>query len=235
MPAFNAETTIFESISSILDQSYEDFELLVVDDCSSDNTKAIIESFTDPRIKLFKLPVNKGVAEARNTAIKHAQGKYITFLDADDTWLMDKLRTQYSYLENGYDLVYSAYTMTWPDKKTRTLVPPRRATYKKLLGGNFIGNLTGAYNSEKLGKFYQKAVGHEDYLMWLEIASTAESSMGIPIPLAQYRVGASSLSANKMKTMRWTWDIYRKHLALGVVRSSFCFIRYIFNASLKRL
>lgn len=237
MPAYNVEKTVIESIESVLHQTFQDFELLVVNDSSNDNTKNIIEEYSreDPRIKLFNLDKNGGVAHARNIAIKQAKGKYLAFLDADDLWLHNKLEVQHSHLENGYDLIYSAYTMFRENGREKTIIPPEAASFEKLLKGNFIGNLTGAYNCKKLGKFYQLNIGHEDYLMWLEIAKKSERSLGISFPLARYRVGSTSVSSNKIKSIRWMWSIYRRHLAFGPIKSGYYFLQYIYNASVKRI
>lgn len=237
MPAYNAASTIRDSIDSVLAQVYTDYELIAVNDCSKDNTLQILQDYAeqDSRIRVINLENNSGVAEARNAAIEMALGRYIAFLDSDDLWEPRKLTAQLEALRSGVDVVYAMYTRFYPDGKQSQVNVPEVGDYKKLLTGNFIGNLTGAYNQEKLGKVFQKKVHHEDYLMWLEILKKTDYAIGVQENLAYYRVGENSLSANKIKSAKWTWDIYRKHCGLGFLNSSLCFLSYFINSIKKRI
>ena len=238
MPAYNAASTIKDSVSSVLNQSYGNFELLIVDDCSSDSTQKILRELSDQdeRIKVMRLDFNKGVAEARNLAIRYAKGKYIAFLDSDDVWLPEKLNKQLSLM-----LEMNCFVSTSAYYRFRVLgnwicisSPPRKIDYKLLLRGNVIGNLTGIYDCESIGKIYQKSIRHEDYLMWLEIISRAGNVCAVYEPLAAYRITENSLSANKFKSVFWTWEIYRYHLGLSIYYSIFLMFNYIIKAFLKR-
>lgn len=232
MPAFNASDFVRGSIQSVLNQTYCHWKLYIINDCSTDNTKAILAEFKDPRIVFLNTPVNSGVAEARNIGIAKAQGKYIAFLDSDDLWVETKLEKQLDFLENGNDVVcsyYSTFSCSL-DKPLSTRLFPLNITYQDMLVSNKVGNLTGIYNQHKLGKFFQKKIGHEDYVMWLEIIKSAGQAKSVPEVLAFYRVSASSLSGNKFKASLWQWDIYRKHLQFGVLKSAYYWLRYIFNA-----
>lgn len=239
MPAYNAASTLKNSVSSVLKQTYGNLELLIVDDCSSDDTQIILRELSDQdeRIRVMRFDVNKGVAEARNLAIQTAKGKYIAFLDSDDVWMPEKLERQLSLM-----LEMNCFVSTSSYYRFRVLgnwicisSPPREINYKLLLRGNVIGNLTGIYDCESIGKIYQKSIHHEDYLMWLEIISRAGKVCAVNEPLAAYRIGGNSLSANKFKSIYWTWQIYRDHLSLSVWYSIFLMFNYIIKAFVKRV
>lgn len=237
MPAFNAEMTLAESIQSVLGQTFGSYELLIVDDCSTDGTRDLILSFAalDQRIRPIFLQENGGVSCARNAAIRCAEGRYIAFLDADDIWLENKLQYQLYVFNQGADVVYSDYVRFHKDGSEKTVVSPDGIDFKKLLRGNCIGNLTAAYDVSKLGKFYQESIGHEDYLMWLKIFRNNVISKRVPKTLARYRVLNTSVSANKIKAVSWTWNIYRNKVGLGFFSSCYYLIRYVFGAIMKRV
>lgn len=239
MPAYNAAATIKDSVWSVLNQTYKNIELLIVDDCSTDNTQIFLNELSgqDERIKLMRLGVNKGVAEARNVAIRAAKGKYIAFLDADDVWMPEKLERQLALMAE-----MNCFVSTCAYYRFRSLgdwiglsSPPPIINYQLLLRGNSIGNLTGIYDCEFIGKIYQKSVPHEDYLMWLQIVSKAGNVHTVKDPLAAYRVSSTSISANKLKSVYWTWKIYRSHLALSVSHSIFLMLNYMIKAIFKRI
>lgn len=234
MPCFNSADTIVSSIMSVMEQTYSSWRLYVIDDCSTDNTSGIVKDLTlvDARIQYIRHDNNSGVATARNTGITLARGKYIAFLDSDDQWAENKLKSQLAMLENGYDVVCSNYS-TFSDSidstiSTRTF--PSEFTYSDMLTGNKIGNLTGVYNQERIGKVFQRQVGHEDYIMWLDVMSRTSKCFCVQDNLAYYRVSEKSLSGNKFKASLWQWDIYRKHLGLGVFKSAYYWHCYVLNA-----
>ncbi|MHC3924515.1 glycosyltransferase family 2 protein [Alcaligenes nematophilus] len=238
MPAFNAAHTLPDSLRSVSQQDYPYWELLVVDDGSSDNTVDIVreQALADPRIKLLRQPSNQGVAAARNAGITAAQGQYIAFLDSDDLWLPQKLSKQLKAMQENRALVSMTayYRFQQAPQWQSSTTPPCWLDYKSLLKGNAIGNLTGMYDCQAIGKIYQKAVRHEDYLMWLEVVRKAGRAYGLQQVLAAYRVSANSLSGNKIKSLLWTWQLYRHHLKLPVVQSSYLMFHYIVKAILKR-
>lgn len=237
MPAFNAELTLAESIQSVLGQTLGSFELLIVDDCSTDGTRDLILSFAaaDQRIRPIFLQENGGVASARNAAIRCAEGRYIAFLDADDIWLENKLVRQLDAFSQGADVVYSDFVRFHKDGSEKIVVSPDGVDFKKLLRGNCIGNLTAAYDVSKLGKFFQESIGHEDYLMWLQIFRKGVKSKRVPEKLAMYRVLNTSVSGNKIKAVGWTWNIYRNKIGLGLFSSCYHFVIYVFGAIMKRI
>ncbi len=237
MPVYNAAHTLKESVMSVLNQTFPDFELIIVDDCSTDESPEIIKELcaADARLVSLRLPENSGVAVARNEAIKAAAGRYICFLDADDIWLPDKLEQHRKAFSAGALVVCSSYLRFLPDGYESLITVPESFTYQDMLKRNIIGNLTGAYDSLVLGKFYQKSIGHEDYLMWLQIMAAAGTAVGLTDPLAKYRVGAGSLSGSKLKAAQWTWRIYRQELKLSFFTAVRCFATYAVNAFTVRI
>lgn len=234
MPSYNAASTIVCCIKSVQQQDYLHWELLVTDDGSTDNTVELVRKLCsdDPRISVEVNPVNSGASFSRNQSINRSKGKYIAFLDSDDIWVANKLESQIRVLEAGYDVVCSHYHTFIDDiskiKATRTF--PEQFSYRDMLCGNKVGNLTGIYNQEKLGKVYQQKIGHEDYVMWLELVKRADKVFCVQEPLAYYRLASNSISGNKFKTSLWQWKIYREQLGLGVFKSVYYWLCYAFNA-----
>ena len=175
MPMHNSAAFVGEAIESVLAQSYREWELIIVDDESTDASVSIVEAYAqkDSRIRLFRNPKPIKMPSApRNMGLSMAKGRYIAFLDSDDMWLPEKLTQQIPLMQNPQvAIVYSNYEkMTESGKKTgRVIKAPRQADYKKLLRGNVIGNLTGIYDKEKVGIVPFLNIHHEDYAMWLSI------------------------------------------------------------------
>lgn len=228
MPAFNAAPWIGNSIESVLAQSFTDWHLYIIDDASTDNTAEVVARFDDPRISYLLQPENGGVAKARNRGITAAQGRYIAFLDSDDLWEPEKLELQLAQLSRGFDVVCGNYAVfsADPDAVLATRCYPQQFDYAAMLRGNRVGNLTGIYNQQRLGKCYQQPSGHEDYLMWLELIRRAGKAFCIQQDVARYRLANQSLSANKWRAMCWQWSIYRRHLQLGWPQSCYYWLHY---------
>ena len=237
-PSYNSEKYISETIESVLDQTYQEWEMIIVDDLSSDDSLQIIEHYAkkDSRIKVIRSKQNMGPAHARNRAIKEAKGRYIAFLDSDDVWFPKKLEKQIQFLtENNLVITYSAYeTMDENSKYINTRNIQTSITYNDMLKSNHIGNLTGIYDTDFFGKVYMKECGHEDYVLWLELLKQIESTKGLSEPLAKYRIMSKSLSSNKLKVLKWQWDIYRNIEKLGIFQSAYTMIWYVFYAIKKR-
>ncbi|QTD64338.1 glycosyltransferase family 2 protein [Acinetobacter towneri] len=243
MPSYCSEKTICQAIESVINQTYKDWQLIVIDDCSYDQSLLIAQEYAknDNRINVIKLKKNDGVANARNIGIENAKGDYIAFLDSDDYWHPEKLEKQIYYFENfpEIDVVFSEYyRFNSLGILGNVTVPNRLIEYKDLLKGNCIGNLTGVYKLHKFLDIRQKKVGAEDYLFWLEIFSKPNiKGIGVAQPLAYYRVAESSksLSSNKFKSAKWTWDIYYKHLALPFYQAVYFFGFYVYKSLKNRL
>lgn len=236
MPAYNGAATIARAIASVQTQDDPDWELIVVDDGSRDATRGIVGDLAahDPRIRLLVQPRNGGVASARNAGVDAAVGRYIAFLDADDYWLPAKLGRQRAAFAAGASVVFGSYFRDGPGGRKH--VPARaRVDFRHLLRGNCIGNLTGAYDSARLGHFHQQPIGHEDYLMWLEVVRKAGEAVGLAEPLAVYSEGGASLSSNLLRSARWTWAIQRHHLNLPLPTALACFGHYLVGAASKRV
>ena len=234
-PSYNSARFISLTIESVLAQTYENWEMIIVDDCSPDNSNEIIKKYCkkDNRIKLIKLEKNVGPAVARNIAIKEAKGKFISFLDADDLWLPEKLEVQIKFMKT-HDLVfmYSAYKVIDEDGNDLGIfVPPEEVTYYSILKTNPIGCLTAIYDAEKLGKVYMPDIlkSQEDYAAWLKILKQIKKTKGIKEPLAIYRIRKNSVSSNKLKAAKYQWKIYREVEKLDLIRSIYYFLHYAWN------
>lgn len=237
MPTYNSEKTLEQSVKSVFEQSYQNWELLISDDCSSDSTREIISKFQqcDSRVIGIYNETNQGAGKSRNVAISRASGKYIAFLDSDDLWLPEKLSKQIGYMEkHKVDFTYTAYQKISSEKGlTGVVKPPRKTNYKKLLYSNVIGCLTAVYNAESLGKKYMPLIRkRQDMALWLDILKTVDTAHCIPEVLALYREG-NGMSGNKVKILKWQWMLYRDVLKLGRIRSARYFAVYVVKGSLK--
>jgi teichuronic acid biosynthesis glycosyltransferase TuaG len=227
MPAYNSAAFIAEAIRSVLQQTHKNWELLIIDDASQDDTVSVIETFqgTDSRIKLFQNESNKGAGVSRNKAIEAAQGTYIAFLDADDLWLPQKLETQLEFMqENDLVMTYSSYFLMDEqgndlDKKV-TALPT--LTFKKLLKSNYVGNLTGIYRADILGKVYSPVLRkRQDWALWLSILKKIGHTKGIIEPLAKYRIRENSISNNKTALLKYNYLVYSEFLKYNRLKSLF--------------
>lgn len=235
MPAFNSQKFIHSSIESVLSQTYQNLELIVIDDYSSDFTESIVKSFAlkDSRVKYYKNSMNFGVSESRNVGIYNAVGEFISFIDSDDLWFPNKLEKQLlMYSENKeVGVFYSGYEHI--DESGNTLgqrvIPPEKVSYNDLLKTNHIGCLTVLINLKKVGKISFQRIGHEDYNLWLNLLKTNVSFYGTSDVLAKYRIHVS-LSSNKLKAAKWRWLIYYKHQKIGLISSVYNFIYYIITS-----
>lgn len=238
MPAYNVIDTIKESIESVISQTYTEWELIIIDDCSKDNTINIVKEYIekDKRIKLFKNKKNLGVAKTRNKGLDEANGDYIAFLDADDSWADKKLEKQLSFmLKNNVDFTFTDIIVL-DGKKKKEISFDENVTFKQLLRGNQISCLTVMLSEKLTKKLRMKDIGHEDYLYWLEILKKNNiKAYNINEPLAYYREASGSLSSNKVKAAKWQWNIYRNHLNLPFLKSLQNFVFYTINGVKKRL
>ena len=241
MPCHNGEKYIRDAINSVLSQTYTDWELLIVDDNSSDNSVNIIEDFAkkDERIKLLHTEKSTGLpATARNIGINAARGRFIAFLDCDDIWLPVKLEHQIPLFKmKNVSVVFSYYAKMngEGDFQNRIVTSSFVVTYDYLLKGDCIGNLTSVYDTKKCGKVLQKEIHHEDYEMYLAILKQGFYAMNTNSLEAFYRVQKSSVSANKFKTMSWHWNILRNEQKLPFFKAVKYFLHYAVKGFLKFL
>ena len=236
MPVHNTERYVAQAIRSVLEQTFRNWELLVIDDCSTDGSAALIESLAerDARIRYLRTKASSGSpAVPRNLGIEHAKGKYIAFLDSDDVWLADKLERQIRLFRNpDTAIVYSNYEKISEEgvRAKRIVEAPACVGYETLLLGNVIGGLTGMYDTEKVGKVYQPTHPHEDYIMWLSILKRGYVARNTGTVEALHRVRKYSVSSNKLKALGWQWDIYRRVENLELLKSVVCFLHYAYKA-----
>lgn len=235
-PMYNNESVIEKTIQSVINQTYTNWELILIDDCSYDKTTTIVNTFTkkDSRIKVYKHSTNKGAAQARNLGTKKARGNYIAFLDADDLWQKDKLQLQIDLLNRTQsDVCFGSYE--WINEKGIPLNVKVNAleslTYKKLLRANYIGNLTGIYNCDSLGKIYTKDLKkRQDWLLWLEaLKRSNKPAVGLSETIAYYRITQGSLSSNKLNLIKHNFNAYRKGLGFSVIKSSYYLIMFLYE------
>lgn len=232
-PSYNTSKVIKAAVESILKQTYSNWELIIVDDCSSDNSMEILMPYMekDSRIKVMTNKTNLGAAHSRNKAIKQSNGEYIAFLDSDDLWLPAKLEKQIALMkkENCY-MCYTAYTIIdiLGNEVAHHPVHTKTSYADLLKRPSMIGMLTMIYNAKKLGKLYFDKIGHEDYILKLHILKHIGYAVGINEPLARYRIHKGSLSSNKIQASKWVWDIYRKIQKLPLHKSMFYFLHYVY-------
>jgi len=228
-PIYNKEQFVGETIETILNQTYKNWELLLINDASRDNSQKAVQEFInrDHRIKYFEFSKNKGAAEVRNYGSKMASGDFIAFLDADDLWHNSKLETQIqTLLENNVDVCFGGYEMI--DAKSNPLPV---LTHDKLLKANYIGNLTGIYNCKNLGKIYTKDLKkRQDWLLWIEaLKRSRKPAHGISETIAYYRKSDNSLSSNKLNLIKHNFNVYRKGLNFNFVKSCFYLLLFFYE------
>lgn len=239
MPMHNSASYVGEAITSVLKQTYPHWELLVIEDASKDNSCDIVRTYQeqDSRIHLLINDHHTGrPSSPRNMGVKHAKGRYIAFLDSDDVWSPEKLQQQIPLFEDEkVAIVYSNYEKMDEagHRANRVVKAPPCATYNQLLSGNVIGNLTGIYDRQKVGKVEFLHVHHEDYVLWLSILKQGFIAKNTNTTNAAYRIVAGSISANKLKVLPWQWSVYRDIEGLSLLRSSYHFINYAFKAYFK--
>ncbi|MDO3385235.1 glycosyltransferase family 2 protein [Gilvimarinus sp. SDUM040013] len=235
MPAYNAGATIANAIESVVRQNFMDWQLVVVDDASADNTAEIINKYVsaDSRISYIRLNENSGSpAIARNKGLEYARGEYIAFLDADDVWLTQKLQRQLQFIdERELDLCAAGVDLINAAGQVVGLRQPKTAVdYKSLLASNPLICSTVLCQAKHLQHHKFPVVGHEDYALWL-VLSRAGVRMAVQQErLAQYRKHPGSVSANKLRVISYFWRIYSKEQGFSVPMSMYLTARYLILA-----
>ena len=233
-PLFNAEKFIAETITSVLDQTYTNWEHIVVDDASIDASVMVAKKTSngDSRFKLIQLESNHGTAYCRNYATEHSQGEYITYLDSDDLWHSKKLERQIQLMEEKkLSVTFTSYLHIDehgnPLNKRIKAIPS--LSYKKQHRNNYIGNLTGVYNADTLGKIFAPNLRkRQDWAVWLEaIKRNKGPAIGIQEDLAFYRVRQDSISSNKIDLLKYNFKFYRVHLGYSWLKSLYCLGRFL--------
>jgi teichuronic acid biosynthesis glycosyltransferase TuaG len=234
-PSYNSEKFISETILSVQNQTHQNWEMIIVDDCSQDKTVEIIESFikNEARIQLHKLDKNSGAGIARNTAILAAKGDYIAFLDADDLWKPEKLQKQLAFMQrNNLPFTFSFYD--WIDEAGNSLKKrieaPKTLTYKQLFYCNYVGNLTGIYDVKIFEKIPISSIRkRQDWIMWLTILKKINTAQPVPESLAFYRIRDNSISRSKTELIKHNFSVYRQFHKLNFINAVFCIIGFLFT------
>lgn len=230
-PIYNSADYLADTIESVQLQSFEAWELILVDDCSTDGSLALAQKYgqQDSRIRLICLEQNSGAAVARNTAIAAARGRYIAFLDSDDMWLEHKLAVQLDFMQrHDYAFSYAAYArLDQQGSELDHVVVPDRLAYHDLLKVNSIGCLTAVYDSAKLGKVYMPLIRkRQDWGLWLAILRREPYAYGVQQILGRYRMRQGSISASKKSAALYTWRLYREVEKLSLPRAVYYFAHY---------
>ena len=227
MPTYNCGKFIEETIKSVANQTYKNWELIIVDDCSKDNTEEIVNRYVerDSRIKYHRLETNQGAAVARTKAMKMARGSYMAFLDSDDLWKNDKLEKQINFMEeNSYNFTCTAYEQIDENNNllNKIIRPKIKADYNRILLDCPVGNSTVMYNVDKLGKFEVPNIRkRNDDALWLQILKKEKYIYGLNEILMQYRIRQNSISSNKSDLIKYHWQLYRQIEHLSIFRSVF--------------
>lgn len=238
MAAYNASLTIKESIESIINQTYKNWELIIVNDCSTDDTVTIVTKYceNDSRIKLINNEVNLKVSKTRNEGIKNSIYRYIAFLDSDDLWHKEKLEKQLIFMQEN-KAFFSSTDYEIIDVKSNRLmkkVYAKTKDYKQLLRGNSIGTSTVMIDTNFIKEIKFKDIRVEDYELWLSLLMKYQTKVyAINETLAYYRVSGNSLSSNKAKSVMWTWNMFRKEQKKNFFTTILLMVYYAVNSLTK--
>ena len=232
-PCHNGGKTIGEAIRSVLSQSYANWEMIIVDDCSTDDSVSVVKSFTDPRICLLQNVKNLGPGGSRNVGIRAAGGRFLAFLDADDVWLPEKLfaQTEFMVSQNCAFSCHGYYVCDEAMNVLKEYMPPARVMYKDVLTNNTIGCLSAMIDTSKVGKVLmpEGKYTREDMVTWLRVLEKCGECLSVGKFLAKYRTGAASVSSNKAKLFKFQYRMYRDDLGLGAVRSAWLTVLSAWN------
>lgn len=226
-PTYNCGRFIARTIDSVQAQTYQNWEMIIVDDRSQDNTAEIVAKYMekDPRIQYHLLDVNSGAAVARTEAMKLAKGAYMAFLDSDDIWMPDKLERQIKWMNaHGYAFSCTAYAQIDEEDNplNRTIKTIEKTNYNRLLLDCPVGNSSVVYDVERMGKFEVPNIRkRNDDALWLQMLKKEKYIWGMPDVLMQYRIRKNSISSNKLKVIKYHWILYREIEHLSVFRSVF--------------
>lgn len=237
-PAYKAQDIVMETIKSVIGQTYQNWELLVADDRSPDNTAAVVAEAaqSDPRVKLIQCEVNGGPAAARNAALSQAKGRWIAFLDSDDLWLPDKLTKTIAFARvNQSVLSFTGFRRISMNGSTvgRFVPVPERLSYRQLLGNTAIATSTVLVDRSVTGDVRMRLVFYDDFVCWLGILKQGHFAYGLNEDLMRYRVVTNSVSRNKRRSAREVWKTYRQIEKLGLVKSVWYFTNYAVRAMVK--
>lgn len=243
MPSYNSEKYLPQTIESVLAQSYKNFELLIVDDCSTDNSVSVIKEYQekDSRIRLFHNEQNQGCAYSRNLALREAKGDWIAFLDSDDLWLPEKLTKQLNFMvQNQYDFTYTNYNRIDEDNTDlkEIISGPKVVTKRKIFRYCYIGCLTAIYKADSVGLIQVEEKignGRNDYALWLKVGKICKCYL-LPEVLSTYRLRRKSLSHGSFKKLlKYQYQLFRLGENMGVLRACYYACLNLFYGTLKKI
>lgn len=244
VPVYNVENYITETMNSVRNQSYEDWELLLVEDCSTDNTMQVIEDYLeqvcDRRIRVIHQAQNAGAAKARNRGLAEAKGRYIAYLDSDDLWEPEKLSRQLAFMQET-DAAFSFTGYEFADEKGKGLGKvvrvPGKLGYKQALKNTTIFTTTVMFDTDKIPKSLldMPLVKSEDTALWWKVLRNGYEAYGLDENLVRYRRAGKSLSSNKLEAIRRIWHLYRKVEGLNLIQSMYNFCFWAARAVLRRV
>lgn len=230
MPSYNTAKFIEESIRSVLAQTYTDWELIIVDDCSTDDTDVVVSKFlADKRIRYFKNEKNSGAAFSRNRALRKAHGKWIAFLDSDDIWLPEKIEKQIVFMkDNDYHFSYTNYIEIDEESRAngKSVTGPKHISKHGMYNYCWVGCLTVMYDVDRVGLIQIADIKkNNDYAMWLKVCKKADCYL-LDETLAMYRRRSGSISNHGyMNLIGWHYKLYREAEMLNVFRATISTIR----------
>lgn len=237
IPNYNGESFVAKTLDSVLNQTYQHYEIIVVDDCSNDGSPEIIERYSEkePRIRLIRLAKNEGVANARNTGILQSKGQYIALLDNDDLWTPDKLERQVR-LSQEADIVYCSYDFIDENDQQikRPFVVTQQISFHSMLASSMISCSTAFIKADILkANLFETRYYHEDYVLWMQLLRIPVRAAGDEKVLMHYRQVRTSRNIRKGNAALHRWKAYREALGLSIPVSVWAFIRYAVKGILK--
>lgn len=233
-PNFNCSRFITQTIESVLAQTYTNWEMIIVDDCSTDDSYQIALEYAekDSRIIVIKNEINSGAAISRNKAIEISKGEYVAFLDSDDLWGPEKLETQLKFMqENNCDFSFSEYEHIDESNNSLNLIVKvtKKLTYNKMLMHCWPGCLTVMYNQEKTGKVFSEDIRkNNDHALFLRVLKKCDNARGIPLLLAKYRIRQGSISRKKFDIIKYYIKVVHKFEKKSYLFSLFCVFTHVF-------
>jgi teichuronic acid biosynthesis glycosyltransferase TuaG len=237
-PAFKAGRFVGDAIRSVIEQDYPQWEMLIVDDCSPDDTCERVEEWAqrDSRVRLIRQVSNGGPYAARNTGLANSSGRYVAFLDSDDYWMGGKLSKQLRFMrETGAPLAFTEYRRISEDgsRVGRRFSVPRRLSYSQLLGNTAIATSTVIVDRQLTGPFQMRKAYYDDFVLWLDLLRQGYAAFGLKEDLMRYRVVGKSVSRNKAKSAGQVWRTYREIERLPLPSAAWHFVNYGTRAWLK--
>lgn len=244
VPVYNVENFIEETMDCVLAQTYRNWELLLVEDCSTDSTAALIRQYmertSDPRIRLISQPSNMGAARARNRGLKEAKGRYISYLDADDIWDAEKLEKELAFMkEKDAAFAFTGYEFADEAGKGmgKVVHVPETLTYKQALSNTTIFTTTVMFDLKKMTReqLEMPVMKSEDTALWFRVLRSGVTAYGLDENLVKYRRAGRSLSSNKLEAIRRIWNLYRRAEGMNIISSAWHFCFWALRAVMRRI